>query len=326
MRNSSKTIPLTGFALLTVMTVFLLISATQEAWIAHPATGALATFITIGTVIALYFEIRDLLTQTITHEKFSILIFEFLAVVIGAFTTFYLSVEFELGAVVASGMIGVLAALIFPKYCVPAYCGAFVGMSSNALFTRHVDVILASSIAGIVFVLTRDVFGGFGGKLGTIAFIGASTAGFTLGREFLFTPVADWTSNFYFILVAMIAAPVTLYLNCTKNNGPVLASGAVCLLAGLTLPVLFPQLGGTLAIVATCASYTGMSNTKRCPRMWGMLVAGLFTGVLFVFATPLLGGAGGKLGTIAFASIIATDGFLELYRVSQGREPICECN
>jgi len=326
MKNSSLSVPIIGFILLTGMTMLLLISATTEAWTAHPAAGTLATIVTIGTTIALYFEIRDLLTQTIKPGKFSILLFEFLAVVIGALTTFYLSVNIGLGAVIAAGMIGILAAMIAPKYSVPAYCGAFVGMSSNLLLFNLAEVLLASSFAGIVFVLTRDVFGGFGGKLGTIAFIGASTAGFTLGREFIFTPVADWTSNFYFILVALIAAPLTLHLNCNLKNGPVLASGAVGLLSGLVLPVLFPQLGGTLAVVATCASYTGMSNTKRCPRMWGMLVAGLFTGVLFVFAVPLLGGAGGKLGTIAFASIIATDGFLELYRVSQGREPICECN
>lgn len=326
MRNSSKTIPLTGFVLLMVMTMFLLISATQEAWIAHPAAGALATIVTIGTIIALYYEIKDLLTQTIKPVGFSIKVYEFLAVVIGGLTTFYLSIDIGLGAVIAAAVIGILAAMIAPKYSVPAYCGAFVGMSSNALFFSYAEVAMASTIAGIVYVITRDVFGGFGGKLGTIAFIGASTAGFTLGRDFLFTPVADWTSNFYFLLVALIAAPITLHLNCNLKNGPVLASGAVGLLSGLILPVLFPQLGGTLAIVATCASYTGMSNTKRCPKMWGMLVAGLFTGVLFVFAAPLLGGAGGKLGTIAFASIIATDGFMELYRVSQGREPICDCN
>jgi hypothetical protein len=322
MRHSSNAIPITGFVLLTGMVMVLLLTATSEAWTVHPAAGTLASIVTIGTIIALFFEIKDLLTQKIKAVKTATKVFEFLAVLIGGLTTFYLSIEIGLGAVVAASLIGILADMVAPKYGVPAYCGAFVGMSSNALFFNHAEVALASAIAGIVYVITRDVFGGFGGKLGTIAFIGASIAGFSLGREFLITPIADWTTNFWVLVVALVAAPLTFYLNCPRNNGPVLASSVVGLFAGLTLPALFPQLGSHLAVVAICASFTGMSNTKRCPQFWNMLVAGLFTGVLFVFATPLLGGAGGKLGTIAFASIIATDGFIELYRVSRGEEPI----
>lgn len=322
MRNSSKAIPLSGFVILTAMVMLLLITAANEAWLAHPAAGTLATIVTIGTIVAVYFEFKYLLLQEIKDVKAAKKAFEFLAVFIGGITTFYLSIDLGLGAVVAASVIGILADMVAPEYGVPAYCGAFVGMSSNALFFSYSEVALASAIAGIVYVITRDVFSGFGGKLGTIAFIGASLAGFSLGREFLITPVADWTTNFYVLVVALIAAPLTFYLNCNLKNGPVLASSAVGLIAGLTLPVLFPLLGSNLAIVAICASFTGMSNTKRCPQFWHMLVAGIFTGILFVFSTPLLGGAGGKLGTIAFASIIATDGFIELFRVSNGREPI----
>lgn len=322
MENSSKAIPITGFIILTAMVMILLIAASNEAWIAHPAAGTLSTIVTLGTIVAIYFEIKDLLTQEIKSVKISRKALEFLAVLIGGLTTFYFSVDLGLGAVVAASVIGILADMIVPEYGVPAYCGAFVGMSSNALFFSYSEVALASVIAGIVYVMTRDVFGGFGGKLGTIAFIGASLAGFGLGRDFIFTPVADWTTNFYVLIIALIAAPLTFYLNCYLKNGPVLASSAVGLIAGLALPVLYPQIGSNLAVVAICASFTGMSNTKRCPHFWHMLIAGMFTGVLFVFTTPLLGGAGGKLGTIAFASIIATDGFIELYRVSHGEDPI----
>lgn len=322
MENSSKAIPITGFVILTAMVMLLLTTATNEAWIAHPAAGTLSTIVTVGTIVAIYFEIKYLLTQEIKPVKISRKVFEFLAVFIGGLITFYLSIDLGLGAVVAASVIGILADMVVPELGVPAYCGAFVGMSSNALFFSYTEVALASVIAGIVYVMTRDVFGGFGGKLGTIAFIGASLAGFSLGRDFIFTPVADWTTNFYVLIIALIAAPLTFYLNCNLNNGAVLASSAVGLVAGLILPVVFPQLGNNLAVVAICASFTGMSNTKRCPHFLHMLIAGLFTGVLFVFSTPLLGGAGGKLGTIAFAAIIATDGFIELYRVSQGRDPI----
>lgn len=312
MRNLSKTIPVTGFIILTAMVMVLLIAATLEAWIAHKTAGVIAALVTIGTIFALYYEGKEISTQEFQPAKISRQAFEFLAVVVGGVFTFFLSVDIGLGAVIAASVVGIFADMIVPDYGVPAYCGAFVGMSSNALFFNQTEMVFASAVAGLIYVLTRDVFGGFGGKLGTIAFIGASVATFALGREFLITPIPDWETNFWVLVVALIATPLTFYLNCNRENGPVLASGAVGLMGGLILPVLFPQTGNTLAVVAICASFTGMSSTNRCQKFWHILIAGLFTGILFVFATPLLGGAGGKLGTIAFASIISTYGFTKL--------------
>lgn len=300
------------------MVIVLLIFATDEAWTVHPAAGIAAILITSGTFIAIFLEGKTLLNVEIEPVDFSRKFFEFLAVFLGGVVTFYLSTNLGLGAVIASSVVGILAAMIVPKYGAAAYCGSFVGMSSYSLFSTYSAVALASAISGVVYVLSRDIFSGFGGKLGTIAFIGGTIAAVILGREFLITPVADWTTNLWVLFFAFIAAPLTFYLNCYLGNGPVLASGAVGLLGGLILPVLFPLIGTQLAIVVICASFTGMSNKKRCPTMWHMLVAGLFTGILFVFSTPLLGGAGGKLGTIAFASIISTNGFIDIYHLVHG--------
>jgi hypothetical protein len=322
MKTASKILPITGFVLLIAMVMVLLLAATNAAWISHPAAGILAVFITIGTIIAIFYEGKMLISQDIPAVPISRKVFEFSAVVIGGLITFYFSHDIGMGVVIASSVVGILAAMVAPEYSVAAYCGSFVGMSSNNLFFNYSEVIFASVVAGLVYVLTRDLFAGFGGKLGTIAFIGATIAAFMLGREFMLAPIPDWHTNFWIFLAAFIAAPLTFYLNCYLDNGPVLASGIVGLLGGLMLPSFFPQIGNLLAIVVFCASFTGMSNTKRCPKFWHMLVAGTFTGVLFIFTTPLLGGAGGKLGTIAFASIIATDGFIELYRVSQGKDAI----
>lgn len=326
MKFLSKRIPFTGFILLTVMVVVLLLSAVNEAWANHPAAGLITSIIAIGTMVDMYLEGKELLLFKIEPTKFSRKAFEFSAVLIGGILTFYLSIDLGLGAVVASCLVAIVADMIVPEYGVPAYCGAFVGMSSNALFFSLSEVALASAVAGLVYVLSRDVYGGFGGKLGTIAFIGASITAFSLSREFLLTPIAGWQTNMWILLFAFIAAPLTFFLNCTLGNGPVLASGAVGLIGGLILPILFPQIGNTLAIVVVCASFTGMSNTKRCHQFWYMLVAGLFTGILFIFTTPLLGGAGGKLGTIAFASIISTNGFIQLYRQAYGTDSRSQTN
>jgi hypothetical protein len=54
---------------------------------------------------------------------------DFIAVIAGAFATYLLSVKFQLGPVVAAGLAGTIVALVKPRYGIPAYCGAFVGMA-----------------------------------------------------------------------------------------------------------------------------------------------------------------------------------------------------
>ena len=314
MKTASKILPIIGFVLLTAMVMFLLLAATNEAWINHTAAGIFAVFVTIGTIIAIFYEGRTLISQDISPVPISRKVFELLAVVIGGLITFYFSHDIGMGVVIASSLVGILAAMVAPEYSVAAYCGSFVGMSSNDLFFNYAEVVLAGAVAGLVFVLTRDLFAGFGGKLGTVAFIGAALTALSFRREFLIIPIADWNTNLWIIVIAFIAAPLTFYLNHSHGNGPVLASGAVGLAGGLILPVLFPDYGANFAVVAICASFTGMSSKQRCPTFRYIGIAGLFTGILFVYSNPLLGGAGGKLGTIAFASIIATNGFFRLFR------------
>jgi hypothetical protein len=96
-----------------------------------------------------------------------------------------------------------------------------------------------------------------------------------------------------------------------------MASGIVGVVAGLILPVLFPEIGGTLAVMAICASFVGMSSAKHFPNALPLAVAGLFLGLIFIYSMPFLGGAGGKLGTMAFGSGLAVRGFMDLL---QGRK------
>ncbi len=96
--------------------------------------------------------------------------FSFAAVLSAAIVTFIISHYLETGPVVAAGLVGVISTLVIPKFDVPAYCGAFVGMSCNTVFVTFEQLVLAGIIAGLIFVLSKNVFNGFGGKLGTIAF------------------------------------------------------------------------------------------------------------------------------------------------------------
>jgi hypothetical protein len=105
-----------------------------------------------------------------------------LGVIIGGVLTFVLNVEFKLGAAMAAGLVGILGAYLpqfirLPKakdYAVPVYCGAFVGMSSTLVLSNIWLVLLASSLAALLFVVVKNVYLGVGGRLGVVAFMGVT--------------------------------------------------------------------------------------------------------------------------------------------------------
>lgn len=304
---------LIGFFLLSISVVLLLISTVYEAWIFHSSGGFVALLVLMGAIITIVREGQHIWQNTSKKSGTKRLLFEFLAVLLGGILAFFLTHDLGLGAVVAASLVGILAYLVIPKYGVPAYCGAFVGMTSNLLLFNYPEVALAGFIAGIVFILTRDVFNGFGGKLGTIALIGTAVTGMSLGRPFLLTPIADWTTNSFIIIIAALATPMTFYLNIHRKQGPVMASATIGLIGGLILPNLFPQYGTTLAVVAICASFAGMTGNQRCSTFWHIFITGLFTGIVFLYSAPILGGAGGKSGTIAFGAILSSCGYTWLF-------------
>ncbi len=114
------------------------------------------------------------------------------------------------------------------------------------------------------------------------------------------------------LLVALVAGVLTYYINHYLNKGPVFASALVALLAGLLLPKLFVY-GSTLAVVATCASYAGMSAKTRITTIWEMGIGALLSGVIFIAADKALAGHGGRLGTIAAIAVITVWGARQAY-------------
>lgn len=304
-----KLIPaLLGLGLLSVAVIALLIFTLIEAWRFH-FIGSIAVLVVLaGVGIAIFDEAKHLPQKSFPNTKKTQIFLQGFAVLVGALAAYSISHDMGLGPVVASSLVGILAFVVFPDFSVAAYCGSFVGMTSNTLLLNWFEVSLAGSLAGIVFVLTKDVFAGVGGKLGTIALIGTALTCTGLNREFIATPIADWQTNSAIMVVSMIAAPLTFYINTRSKQGPVFASAFVGLVAGIILPALSPQLGPTLAVVAICASFAGMSSKARCPKSWPIFIIAFFTSIIFVFSTPTLGGAGGKLGTIAFSAVLATCG------------------
>lgn len=63
------------------------------------------------------------------------------------------------------------------------YAGSFAGMCSTSLISNYWEIAVISAIGAILYTLTLNVFTGFGGRLGSIAFV--SVALFILVKELI---------------------------------------------------------------------------------------------------------------------------------------------
>ena len=236
-----------------------------------------------------------------------------LSVVLGAVATLAITVEFGLSPIVAAGVVGIVGAVAVPDYDVPIYCGAFVGMTSPDLFTTYAQAYLAGLLAGLVFVIVRPVFDGFGGKLGTTAFVAAVPVVAFTAAAFHSDPLPDPTTNVLAVLYSVLGATITYAISVRLDYGPVLASGIVGVVGGVSLPVVYPAVGDLLAAAVFCASFVGMASPDRLPGEVRIGLAGAVAGLVFVYTTPYLGGSGGKLGTIAFGACLSVWGLERLW-------------
>ncbi|MGI6036043.1 MAG: hypothetical protein ACOYCE_09595 [Limnochordia bacterium] len=232
-----------------------------------------------------------------------------IAHIAGAVVSFWLGVQLSLGTVVAASLTGLLGAFIFPKYATAIYCGAFVGMSSAYVLNSFWTILLAASLAALIFHLSSPVFQGYGGKLGTTAFLAVNLTALLAGVQM---PSSGAPAPFPLAL-ALVAAVVlgaigAYTLSIKRGLGAVVGSAAVALAGGLALPALFPDVGGQLAVALCCGAYVGMSTPKVLPSYNELSLAGLLAGLLYLSALDSSNGYGGKLGTIAFIAVIATVG------------------
>ncbi|ELY41009.1 hypothetical protein [Natronorubrum tibetense] len=238
-----------------------------------------------------------------------------LAVVVGAVVTYALSVYAGIGPVLASALVGLAAGLAVPRVGAPVYCGSFVGMASPAVFGSLESVALAGVVAGLGFVATTESFGGVGGKLGTLAMFGCLATAALLGLDFAEAGAPQWEFAHLIVPVAVAGAVATVVLSVRLEWGAVVGSGAVGVAAGVAFPLAVPEFGSTLAAVAFCASFVGMSSADRLGGALAVGVAGGLSGVVFLLVAPAFEGSGGKLGTIAFVSCIGLLGALELREI-----------
>lgn len=230
------------------------------------------------------------------------------AVMIGSVLTYVL--HYFIGCpVLAASIIGLLGGLFVKPFGVPIYTGAFVGMSSAALFSIW-PFLLATVLAAVIYAIAQDIFNGFGGKLGTIALSGAIISTVIFRGDFTSGAPFNTTEQYIIIGLSILAAIVTFLLNTRGKLGPVIASALVGLLGGVLLPLLTQELAHVYAVIIIGASFIGMSSHARFNTVFPIAFAGVLYGLIFIYNAPYFGGAGGKLGTIALTSVLSIKGFI----------------
>lgn len=163
------------FKRLSILLYYILIASIllSSAFLAHELMGnkliiiMISLFFLIG-ILEHFQEIKELEKSHPILVSIEIILGSFLASSI----TWYINHTLGLGPIVANGLIGVIAAIIFPANLAGAYYAAsFVGMSSMGVIPSIFAAGAGGTLAGTIILFSREVYGGIGGKGGTTAAI-----------------------------------------------------------------------------------------------------------------------------------------------------------
>lgn len=314
MRITSRTVTITGFLLLALTALLVSTLGAFHSLSDLSLIAILKLILLAALVYELVYEFRILLGAHLEYvPDFPDCCFDLLAILCGALFAFFVNVTVGHGAVLASAVTGLLAVSLTPGYAAAVYCGSFVGMASSAVFGSFEQVSVAAVCSAGIFIVSKQALTGYGGKLGTIAFLGSLIAAALLGTQLLSLEVIVGYQRLYVLLFSLIGALSTYALQAGAGKDPVASSSVVGLAAVLILPQLFgPEVGNTLAVMTFCASFIGMNSKRRTGSYSLIAISAVLSGLLFIFSSAYLHGAGGKLGTIAFASLIGTTGLKRL--------------
>lgn len=106
---------------------------------------------------------------------------------VGALASFYINHFLALGPVISAAAVGTAGSFIpglnkqshYMKQLPAAiYCGAFIGMSSMGVAPNITFILTASFFTAILLIVSKNLFAGVGGKLGTMAFAGVVLTSF----------------------------------------------------------------------------------------------------------------------------------------------------
>jgi hypothetical protein len=120
------------------------------------------------------------------------------ASVAGAVATFVASVRLGHGPVVGSAVVGLVGGLLAPALstggvAAAVFCASFAGMAAPDRLPNEVATGVAGLASGVLLVGVDRYFVGFGGKLGTVAFVGCLLTCGLLSAAETVAPTRTWT-------------------------------------------------------------------------------------------------------------------------------------
>jgi len=300
-----------GYLLISISAVSLFtISFIKALTETHYFISMLILIINILLLVDIFFQFRKEKFHFLQLHKKNFYICLFC--IIGAVAAYILNAYIGLGAIIASALIGLLGATLVPNYSVSIYCGSFVGMVSPMVLHDFYHVIIAGFIAGVILMLAEEVYKGYGGKLGASAFIPWIILSLSNNVQLTTPQSLSFSIMVEILIFSAMASFVTYVIAQRLKHDVVTSSSLVSLIAGLILPAVFQTNGTTFAAVAMSASFAGMSSKKIIKNELQMIAVSSLLGIMFLYTYSHFGGAGGKLGTLAFASVITFQGILVL--------------
>lgn len=235
----------------------------------------------------------------------------FFLMTIAAFTTHTLSFYLDLGPLTASAFLAVVSAAILPKYSAVIFCGAFVGTVEPVLLPTLPMLVLATLFATLLFQGSSNLYTGLGGKLGTIAFCSCLLLSLYSPSFYTNASLPGLPTGLLILLCTIKGAIFTYCLHVRCKQGPIMAAGLIGLSGGLILPALFSASGPLMASSLYLGAFVGMTSPHRLQGETQIGLAAIVAGTLFIFSQPYLGGLGGKLGTLAFASVFSLETLIQ---------------
>lgn len=158
---------------LLVQVIFLLMIVREQYEANNYVMLFSVAFVTV--ILILGYKYLDLHHEEYVYENISVVIW----VPIGAVVCYLLNTSTDLGSVISVGIVGTTASVLpaidrksdyLSKLPAALYCGGFIGMSSHAIVPSIGFVMVTGILAGLFFMVSKNLFVGIGGKFGSIAF------------------------------------------------------------------------------------------------------------------------------------------------------------
>ena len=99
----------------------------------------------------------------------------------GVMVTWFINHQMGYGAIIANGMVGVVAAALLPGPLAGAtYAASFVGMSGLGVIPSLFGALVGGIVVGFILAFTAEIYAGIGGKGGTTAALAGHITRFIL--------------------------------------------------------------------------------------------------------------------------------------------------